>query len=261
MKIWSCKAPFFISKMKEGEVIKSVKVITVCIGIVTAILIILQFDILVTDQVSYEENQAVYTAKPYGQKEEKENIQENVNSDICSWITIQGTNIDYPVCQGTDNEYYLTHDVNGNKNIYGAIFLDYQSNQEDVNKVIYGHNMGSGSDEMFSSLISYENTEWYSEHRIIQYVDNGDKQAYKIFAVMNFDINNLSEFDYMQRNFDSQTFEEWLLYIKKHSLYNYDVDVKYGDELITLSTCNRKLGEDNRLVVFSVKERGEDEGK
>ena len=71
------------------------------------------------------------------------------------WITIEGTNINYPIVKGTDNDFYLNHDFNGQENIAGSIYLDFES-QGDFdgrNNIIYGHNMKNGS--MFAALEKY----------------------------------------------------------------------------------------------------------
>ena len=83
------------------------------------------------------------------------------NSDIVGWIEIEGTNINYPVLQGTDNEYYLDHDYKHEKTAKGSIFLnkDYDWNIPSTNLLIYGHNMKNG--EMFEDLLNYSSEEYY----------------------------------------------------------------------------------------------------
>lgn len=87
-----------------------------------------------------------------------------VNPDVVAWISIPGTGIDYPVVQGTDNRYYLTHLVTGKRNSSGSIFLDFQAAPDfsDPYSILYGHNMLNGS--MFSDLMEYKNQDFFDAH-------------------------------------------------------------------------------------------------
>ena len=75
-----------------------------------------------------------------------------INPEVIGWIQIEGTSISYPIMKGKDNDYYLKHTFEGNYNAAGSIFIDYtnNSNFEDCNTIIYGHNMKNGS--MFGLL-------------------------------------------------------------------------------------------------------------
>ena len=69
------------------------------------------------------------------------------NPDVVAWIQIPGTQINYPVVQGKDNDYYLHRDLNGQKSTAGTIFLDYadQADFSSLHNVLYGHHMKNGS--------------------------------------------------------------------------------------------------------------------
>ena len=87
------------------------------------------------------------------------------NPDTVGWITIEGTNINYPIVKGTDNDFYLNHDFNGEENIAGSIYLDFES-QGDFdgrNNIIYGHNMKNGS--MFKDVVRYKDEAYFKEHQ------------------------------------------------------------------------------------------------
>ena len=84
--------------------------------------------------------------------------------DVKGYIEIKGTNINYPIVQSTDNDYYLNHLPNGEKNKMGSIYLDYRNNDfEDENTIIYGHNMNDGT--MFSELENYKKQDYYEKHQ------------------------------------------------------------------------------------------------
>ena len=87
------------------------------------------------------------------------------NGDICAWIYIPGTDVDYPVLQGSDNAYYLNHDAYGEYSPDGSIFVDAGNNLdfEDFDTIIYGHNMSTGT--MFKTLHNYEDDSFWESNR------------------------------------------------------------------------------------------------
>ena len=87
-----------------------------------------------------------------------------INPDIVAWIRIPDTSIDYPVVQGNDDSYYLTHTFKKAEHVAGAIFLDSDNNADfsDDKNIIYGHNMKDGS--MFQGLHKYENEQYLETH-------------------------------------------------------------------------------------------------
>ncbi|MDR1713528.1 MAG: class B sortase [Coriobacteriales bacterium] len=90
-----------------------------------------------------------------------------INPDIIAWVLIPGTNVNYPVVQGTDNEYYLTHLADGTYSPAGAIFSDYENSRalDGRSNFIYGHNMLDGT--MFSDLTNFNDRAYFDEHRRI----------------------------------------------------------------------------------------------
>ena len=104
-----------------------------------------------------------------------------VGSEITSWLYIPGTGIDYPLVQGSDNDYFIDHDAYGNTSKAGAIFLNYSNSPSltDPKSVIFGHNMRDGS--MFSKLHNYESEAFGREHTDAYiYLDNGTVNHYKL---------------------------------------------------------------------------------
>lgn len=87
------------------------------------------------------------------------------NPDTVGWIKMPGTRIDYPIVQGTDNDFYLNHDFYGKKSAGGVIYLDYESQGDFLgrNSILYGHNMKNGS--MFKDLVRYKDEAFFKEHR------------------------------------------------------------------------------------------------
>ena len=91
----------------------------------------------------------------------------NSNKKLIGWLKIDDTNIDYPVMQTNNNEYYLEHNMNQEKDRNGALFLDKDCNvvKRSTNLIIYGHHMKSG--RMFGNLDDYESEKYYKKHPII----------------------------------------------------------------------------------------------
>lgn len=188
----------------------------------------------------------------------------DMNPDVIGYITIPDTPISNPVMQSGDNEKYLDQNINGDNSRAGEIFLDYRNNFDRVvdnklsvpnsdNLVVYGHNMGN--DTMFGCLKYYQSIyNYYNEHPIIYLNSNYECYTYKIFSYFILDAMDDSETSYdcwNKLDFDNEEdFYNFVNEAKKRSFSLNDVDVKYGDKLLTLSTCNTILGDRGRLIVM-----------
>lgn len=185
------------------------------------------------------------------------------NNDFIGWINIPGTNVDYPVMQGEDNEYYLHKDFDGNDLFAGTIFTDYEGvfgpNEMPNNTIIYGHNMLYKF--QFSALSNYSrDIEFLKMSPVIEFNTLYQKNKYKIFAVMR--LNTTSEygdvFTYTDNVYfkSKSAFYNYILESMDRSIYETGVDVQYGDELLTLSTCDETTGlKDLRIVIVARKVR------
>lgn len=158
--------------------------------------------------------------------------------DVMGWLTIPGTNIDYPVVQGQDNIRYLTRLYDGTPNKSGALFLDAR-NQEDLSNptnIIYGHNLVDGA--MFSELNKYTEKEFFLKHEI-GYITL-PKSQYKIrFFTIFFHNPKFEGPDSPWRvSFDNrEEWESWLDKMKSMSVLGEgikDIDI---EKVLVLSTC------------------------
>lgn len=180
----------------------------------------------------------------------------NMNKDLIGWLKIADINIDYPVMQTNDNTYYLNHNFDKKSDKNGCLFLDYQCDviNRNTNLIIYGHNMLSGN--MFGNLDKYSSEEYYKEHPKFEFDTIYEKGAYEIVYVFRSKIYNEDDvvFKYYQF-FDVQSeleFNSNMTEMEKISLYDTGITPEYGDELLTLSTCDYQ--EDNgRFVVVARK--------
>lgn len=196
-----------------------------------------------------------------------------INADTVGYINIPDTQIDYPVVQRrnaeTGNVYYLDRDFNHDYAKAGTIFLDWRNSFDNVvggklaesnsdNLILYGHDMSKG--EMFGSLKLYDtNYSYYGKHPLINFNSNYKTYTYKIFGVV-LATGSSDVFPYYNYiNFkDEEEFYTYVNGVKIRSKILNDVDVKYGDKLLTLSTCSSEFSDARLVVVARLVREGED---
>lgn len=180
------------------------------------------------------------------------------NSDFAGWLTIPGTEIDYPVMQAVpeSSDFYLTHNYDGQEDINGSIFLDSRNDyeQQDDNLIIYGHNMKSGM--MFGGLKNYLDESYSLEHKMVTFNTIYEKAQYEIIAVCLSKVSQEGEegiryYDFINAG-NEENFNHYLDYIKEMNIMSGDINASYGDRLLTLSTCNNYT-EDGRLFLVAKK--------
>ncbi len=178
------------------------------------------------------------------------------NQRLIGWLKIADTNIDYPVMQTEDNEYYLDHNLNQEYDKNGSIFMDKDCDtlNESTNYILYGHNMRSG--QMFGNLDKYEEKSYYEDHKYIQFDTIYEKGKYEVMYVFRSKVYGETEivFKYYQfiDAYSEQEFDSYMKEMAAISFYDTGVTAKFGDQLLTLSTCDYE--EDNgRFVVVAKK--------
>lgn len=179
------------------------------------------------------------------------------NEEIIGWLEIEGTNINYPVLQTSDNDYYLTHNYKKEKASTGSIFLDkdFDLINGSSNYLIYGHRNKSGL--MFEDLIKYAEEDFYKEHTKIKFTTNKDDSIYEILSVFYSRVyyksdQNVFRYYYFVNAENEQEYNDFVKNAKKASIYDTGVTAKYGDQLLTLSTCEYSQ-EDGRFAVVCKK--------
>lgn len=177
----------------------------------------------------------------------------SINSDSVGWIRVPDTNINYPVVQAVgDNDYYLTHNFYGQYSVYGCPFVQENCSVDTPsdNIIIYAHNMNDGS--MFAGLLNYTDYNFYEEHKHLEFITATESNSYEIISVFNTIAETGFRF-YGFVNADSKNdFDEFVVTSKQLSFYDTGVSAEYGDELITLATCEYS-NPDSRLVVVAKK--------
>lgn len=179
------------------------------------------------------------------------------NKKLIGWVKIADTNIDYPVMQTVDNEYYLTHDFNQNKDKNGCIFMDKDCDVIDrsTNLIIYGHHMKSGA--MFGHLDKYTDESFFKEHQTFQFDTIYEKGTYQVVYVFQAKVLAEDEIAFKYYQFiDANSEEEFnsnMAAMAAMSIYDTGVTPPYGSELVTLSTCDRTQGAEGRLVIVGMR--------
>lgn len=169
----------------------------------------------------------------------------DMNPDAVAWITLYGTQINYPVVQGEDNEYYLNHTFSGAENAAGTIFIDalLDRGMEEKNVVVYGHNMKNGS--MFGTLAYYKNVSMAENYPAFLVHTETGSYEYTVFAAF---VTTAGSDTYTYR-FGSGEFLDYIGRMKARSLYDTGVEVAAEDKIMTLSTCSGSG--DDRFVVLA----------
>ncbi|MDE5936006.1 MAG: class B sortase [Ruminococcus sp.] len=182
------------------------------------------------------------------------------NKDIAGWLRIKNTNVDYPVLKDPGevtpdmsyyggiscpaNDYYLHRDLDGSYKFAGTLYMDYRDNfggaesEQSENIIIYGHNMANNT--MFGSIRRYRQDEGFFEQSpFIEFSSNYKDYDYVICACLITGGNWYSDFIYwdMEELDTEEDFNYYMRNVKEKQLYDWGVDVKYGDKLLTLSTC------------------------
>ena len=176
------------------------------------------------------------------------------NKKLIGWLKIDDTNIDYPVMQTSDNEYYQNHNLNQEYDKNGSIFMDKDCDviKPSTNYILYGHHMKSG--RMFGTLDHYESEKFYKEHKYIQFDTIYEKGLYQVMYVFRSRVYNEDDivFKYYQfiDAYSEQEFDSYMQEMAAMSFYDTGVTAVYGDQLLTLSTCDYQE-KDGRFVVVA----------
>ncbi len=236
---------------KTAKILISATVIIICIAVGVG----LYFNLYNNTDQNIEANSDISTTKV-----SKYQSYIDKNNDFVGYIKIDGTDIDYPVVQSEDDEFYLTHNFDKEEEERGAIYMSCECNPSDLdfNTVIYGHNWLDNT--VFSQLAKYDDIEFYKEHPLITFDGIYDERQWKIFAVFitNADENedNGYVFNYIYPHLGGDNFNGYMSEVNKRTLYKTDVDVNKNDKILTLSTCSRKMDTrgcraDARIVVVA----------
>ena len=169
------------------------------------------------------------------------------NNDTVAFLKVNGTNINYPVVQTKDNNYYLSHSFNKKKNDAGWVFMDYRNNTDnlDQNTIIYAH--GRWDSTMFGSLKNVFKNDWYknTDNYVVYLVTPNYSSLWQVFSVYSIP----TETYYLTTSFGTdKEHEEFIKTIKERSVYEFNANVNTSDKILTLSTC---LNNSDKVVLHA----------
>lgn len=169
-----------------------------------------------------------------------------INKDVKGQIKVNGTNVNYPFVQYSDNKYYLTHSFDKTYNNSGWLFMDYRNkNMNNKNTIIYAH--GRLEKTMFGSLLDTLKSYWYNNknNHVIKISTEEENSLWQIFSTYHIPTTS----DYLQTNFENdKEYQEFLNTLKNRSSFNFNTDITYNDNILTLSTCYKTK---ERMVVHA----------
>lgn len=173
----------------------------------------------------------------------------SMNSECFGWISIAGTNINYPVMHTQSNpQKYLNRNFYGEYSYSGTPFLDARCSADSTNLIIYGHHMNNGA--MFADLCNYTDYSYFTEHPTVVLETKDGAFAYSVFSVMKVKSDN-DWYKFITTDLD-KTNQKWVSYAKTKSLYNTEITPVYGQQILTLSTCYG-YNQDDRILVLAVR--------
>lgn len=169
------------------------------------------------------------------------------NSDTVAWIALNGTNINYPVVQATDNDYYLYHAYDHSDNQAGWVFMDYRNNPIEFsrNTIIYGHGMNNNT--IFGTLRYIVENWWYNnpDNHIVKLSTPSENTLWQVFSIYTIP----EETYYIQTDFtDNEEYNNFLSKLKARSIYDFNTELNENDKIITLSSC---YNDDLRVVLHA----------
>lgn len=181
------------------------------------------------------------------------------NPDMIGWLSIEGTDIDYPVVRTPgNNEKYLRLGFDGAYATGGTLFLDENCDpgidKVTANQMIYGHDMNDGT--MFGKLYLYADEEYGKEHSTIRFDTIYETGEYELMAAFYSQVYYTTDTCFKYYKFfdaaNEEEFNDYVTNVKELAEYDTGVTAEYGDTLLTLSTCSNHV-ENGRFVVVAKK--------
>jgi len=158
-----------------------------------------------------------------------------LNAEVFAWLSVYGTNIDYPVTQGQDNMKYVNTNAEGLYSLSGSIFLDFQNSKDfsDFNSIFYGHHMEKKT--MFGEIENFVNKGMFESRRYGNLYFNGEDHGIEFFAFVHTDAYDSAVFT---ANVAGEARRAYLDGLLAKTLHKRDIGVTTEDHIILLTTCS-----------------------
>jgi len=174
------------------------------------------------------------------------------NADTIGWLTIPGTQIDYPFLWADDYDIYLRTDINGESSMAGSIFMDYRCDRNllGAHSILFGHNMNNGS--MFGALIEFRDRTFFQEHQEgYIYLSNANIKL-QIIACIVTTSSNAEVYGVAETEEQKERFLEVIKEENIHGREGIPEDLSIDDRFVLLSTCSYEHDEARTVVVYRI---------
>lgn len=196
-------------------------------------------------------DQDLMKLKPVKGEDSNPSLQDlqKINADVCAWLTVYDTGIDYPMVRGKDDMEYINKDVYGDFALSGAIFLQ-SANQPDFSdpyNLIYGHHMSNGA--MFGDVVEFADEEYFATHETGTLYLPEKTCSITFFACVETDAMDSQIYGYIGEPDTTGQMQQLLQYVQEHAVQYRDIGVTSQDSVIALSTC-AESATNGRVVLF-----------
>jgi len=171
---------------------------------------------------------------------------QGINTDVCAWLTMDGTNIDYPVLRADDNTKYLNQDIYADYSLGGSIFLDYRCSKDfsDQYSLIYGHHMAGG--KMFGDIEQFADKSYFDEHPTGWLYLPGRTYQLEIIAFLEVDAYTSVLFNLP---LEEGGWEGIAAHIQKDATYRRGAELTDQDHILALSTCAEETTNGRTILI------------
>ena len=178
----------------------------------------------------------------------------DINEDLIGYLSFDNGLISTPVVKGVDNDEYLRKSFEGKYSSQGVPFMNSTSELNDVNIILFGHNVYYDQNAMFSKLTTLKDQKTYDANKYFSFCTETEKRDYVITNVFYYTEEEMQEHDYLQTEFrDEGEFNSWISFANTRNLIDNGADfIQYGDNIMTLQTC--KNWNDTTVILVLAKE-------
>ena len=172
---------------------------------------------------------------------------QDINPRIVGWLTLEGTRLDNPVLQATDNDFYLRHNYKDEESRGGSIFMDFRNDAAELERhtIFYGHVLRNGT--MFGDLAKFAEQAYANEHPVLFYETTQKKYELHVFAAY----ETTTDFYYIETDFTDDSYMTFVNEIQARSVITMPVSVSETDRIVTFSTCTTSANDEERFVVHA----------
>jgi len=175
-----------------------------------------------------------------------------LNAEVFAWLSVYGTNIDYPVTQGPDNMKYVNTNAQGLYSLSGSIFLDCgnSKNFSDFNSILFGHHMEKK--KMFGEIGNFSDRAMFDSRRYGNLYFGGEDHGIEFFAFVHTDAYDRAVFT---PNVKGATRRAYLNNLLTQAIYKREIGITVEDHIILLATCSSSSTNGRDILVGRITDR------